>query len=85
MGVPLRKTGKHLNDFKNISEKLFYTSLAGYIYDEEIRSSENDVDYFVNDFCNKLSTAKRLKGQYSKYNYYAVHKDAIMSTPEYIR
>lgn len=76
---------KHLNDFKDLSEKLFYTSLAGYVYDEEIRSSANDVDYYVNEFCNKLSTAKRLKGQYSKYNYYAVHKDAIMSTPEYIR
>ena len=57
----------------------------GYVYDEEIRSSANDVDYYVNEFCNKLSTAKRLKEQYSKYNYYAVHKDAIMSTPVYIR
>lgn len=72
---------KNLSNFKTISEKLFYTSLAGYVYDEEIRSSENDVDYFVNDFCNKLSAAKRLKDQYSKYNYYAVHKNAITSNP----
>lgn len=62
---------KKINGFRNLFDKLRISNLYDYISSHDIVVANNDLDFFLSNFTLNYDISKRLKEQYSLYEFNA--------------
>lgn len=63
-GVLTEEELKNLNWHNHVYDKLHYSSLSEFLTSDMICLSNDDIDYFIDDFCQNYQIVSRLKEQY---------------------